>query len=122
PLKDDKGAAVLEDATARTQALKERIAVLRDARIFRGTGCKTCRMTGYTGRRAIFELMTMSTPIRQVLLRGGSSIEIKEQAKREGMRPLIEDGWRLVCDGITTPAEVYRVPKDESEEGLVAAV
>ncbi|MDB6154520.1 MAG: xpsE 1 [Chthoniobacteraceae bacterium] len=111
-----------EDTSARTQALKERIPVLRDVQIFRGVGCKACRMTGYTGRRAIFELMTMSTAIRQVLLRGGSSMEIKEQAKREGMRPLIEDGWRLVCDGVTTPAEVYRVSKDESEEGLVAAV
>jgi general secretion pathway protein E/type IV pilus assembly protein PilB len=111
-----------EDTSARTQALKERIPVLRNARIFRNIGCKTCRMTGYTGRRAIFELMTMSTAIRQVLLRGGSSMEIKEQAKREGMRPLIEDGWRLVCDGVTTPSEVYRVSKDESEEGLVAAV
>jgi general secretion pathway protein E/type IV pilus assembly protein PilB len=66
-----------EDTSARTVALKERIEALRDATVYRGTGCKNCRMTGYTGRRAIFELMTMSTQIRQILLRGGSSVEIK---------------------------------------------
>src|SRR5690606_21417202 len=46
------------DRTARTAALRERIEALRDAEIFAAVGCKACRMTGYTGRRAIFELMT----------------------------------------------------------------
>jgi len=47
------------------------------------------------------------------LLRGGSSIEIKDVARSEGMRTLLEDGWRLVNAGVTTPAEVLRVSKDE---------
>ena len=70
-------------------------------------------MTGYSGRQALFELMTMTPGIRQVLLRGGSSLETKEVARKEGMRTLIEDGWRLVKQGTTTPAEVMRVSKDE---------
>ena len=71
-------------------------------------------MTGYSGRQALFELMTMSPAIRQVLLRGGSSLETKEVARREGMKTLIEDGWRLVhLHGVTTPAEVLRVSKEE---------
>jgi type II secretion system protein E len=110
-----------EDTSARTTALRERIETLGDAVIYRATGCKNCRMTGYTGRRAIFELMTMSTPIRQILLRGGSSVEIKEAAKRDGMRQLIEDGWRVVRAGITTPAEVLRVSKDEGNDGFAIA-
>ncbi len=107
-----------EDTSARTQALRERVEALRDATIFRATGCKACRMTGYTGRQALFELMVMSTAIRQVLLRGGSSGEVKEAARHEGMRSLIEDGWRIVCQGNTTPSEVLRVSKDEGETGL----
>jgi len=110
-----------EDTSARTVALKERIEALRDATVYRGTGCKNCRMTGYTGRRAIFELMTMSTQIRQILLRGGSSVEIKNAARNEGMRMLIEDGWRVVKEGITTPAEVLRVSKDEGNDGFAIA-
>lgn len=78
-------------------------------------------MTGYTGRRAIFELMTMSGPIRTILLRAGSSIEIKDAARREGMKTLIEDGWRLVRDGVTTPSEVLRVSKDEASDGYAVA-
>ena len=78
-------------------------------------------MTGFTGRRALFELMTMSTPIRQILLRGGSSVEIKDAARREGMRSLIEDGWRVVCEGATTPSEVLRVSKDESTDGFAVS-
>jgi type II secretory ATPase GspE/PulE/Tfp pilus assembly ATPase PilB-like protein len=110
------------DTSTRTTALRERVPVLRDIRVYRAVGCKTCRMTGYTGRRALFELMTMSGPIREVLLRGGSGVEIKDTARREGMRSLIEDGWRLVREGVTTPAEVLRVSKDETDEGLAAPV
>ena len=111
-----------EDTSERTIALRGRIEALREARVFRAVGCKACRMTGFTGRRALFELMTMSTKIREVLLRGGSSIEIKDVARSEGMKMLIEDGWRLVAAGFTTPSEVLRVSKDETDEGLMAAV
>jgi type II secretory ATPase GspE/PulE/Tfp pilus assembly ATPase PilB-like protein len=101
------------DTSARTEALRERVAALREAPIYRAAGCKACRMTGYTGRQALFELMAMSSTIRTVLLRGGSSLEVKEAARAEGMRTLIEDGWRLVARGITTPSEVLRVSKED---------
>jgi len=102
-----------EDTSVRTNALRDRVDALKSAKIFKAVGCKACRMTGYTGRQALFELMTMSPGIREVLLRSGSSIEIKETARREGMRMLVEDGWRIVCEGRTTPSEVLRVSKDE---------
>ncbi len=110
------------DQSARTAALRERVPALREAPIFRAQGCKSCRMTGFTGRRAIFELMTMSAATRAVLLRGGSSVEIKEIARREGMRTLIEDGWRVVGEGTTTPAEVLRVSKDETGDALTSGI
>jgi type II secretory ATPase GspE/PulE/Tfp pilus assembly ATPase PilB-like protein len=77
-------------------------------------------MTGYTGQHAVFELMTMSMSIRQALLRGGSSVEIEDIARREGMRSLIEDGWRLAGANLTQP-KCFRFQK-ESEEGLNAPV
>jgi general secretion pathway protein E len=61
----------------------------------------------------------MSSPIREILLRGGSSLEIKDAAKKDGMKTLIEDGWRVVSTGETTPAEVLRVSKDEGAEGYL---
>ena len=90
-----------------------RTPALLGSTIYRAVGCGACRMTGYTGRQALFELMTMSAEIRIVLLRGGSSLEVKEAARKEGMRTLIEDGWRLVKKGITTPSEVLRVSKED---------
>jgi general secretion pathway protein E/type IV pilus assembly protein PilB len=110
-----------EDLEPRTVSLRERIEPLREAKIYRANGCKHCRMTGFTGRRALFELMTMSSPIRQILLRGGSSMEIKETARKEGMRTLLEDGWRVVAEGLTTPAEVLRESKDEGTDGFAVA-
>jgi type II secretion system protein E len=106
------------DITARTMALRDRVPALQDSTVYRSTGCKNCRMTGFTGRRAVFELMTMSPAIRTILLRGGSSVEIKDEAKKEGMKILLEDGWRLVRDGVTTPSEVLRVSKDEATDGF----
>ncbi len=108
------------DDSVRTRELCERVPSLKGAEVFRAVGCKECRTTGYTGRRAIFELMTMSAGLRQVLLRGGSSGEVKEMAKAEGMRMLVEDGWRLVNAGVTTPSEVLRVSKDEADAGYNA--
>jgi general secretion pathway protein E/type IV pilus assembly protein PilB len=110
------------DTTPRTNALRERVEALRNVNIFRAVGCKNCRMTGFTGRRAIFELMTMSAPLRTILLRGGSSMEVKETARKEGMKTLLEDGWRVVGEGLTTPSEVLRVSKDEGNEGFTIAV
>ena len=108
------------DTSERTRALRGRVEALRDAPIFKAVGCKECRMTGYTGRRAIFEIMTMSAPIRETLLRGGSSIEIKNLARADGMSTLVDDGWRLVRDGVTTPSEVLRVSKEEADAGFKA--
>jgi len=107
------------DTSTRTSLLRARVPALLTATIYKAVGCKECRMTGYTGRRAIFEMMTMSSPIREILLRGGSSLEIKEAAKKDGMKTLIEDGWRVVALGITTPSEVLRVSKDEGAEGYL---
>jgi type II secretion system protein E len=108
------------DKTTRTQQLRERVDALKNATLFAPVGCRECRMTGYSGRQALFELMTMSAGIREVLLRGGSSLEVKEVARKEGMRMLIEDGWRLVREGITTASEVLRVSKDEDAAFMFA--
>ena len=84
-----------------------------DAIIYQAVGCRECRQTGYHGRRAVFEMMGVSYPIRQKILKNCSSGELKELARKEGMRTLSQDGWRLVEMGITTPDEVMRVTKDE---------
>ena len=55
--------------------------------------------------------MDSSNEIRRMILKNCSSGEIRETARRQGMRGLADDGWRLVRAGITTPEEVLRVTK-----------
>jgi general secretion pathway protein E len=73
-----------------------------------GTGCKSCAYTGYLGRTGIFEILTMSDAIRTMLLSRPSSSQIREQAIKEGMITMMNDGMRKVKEGITTPSEVLR--------------
>ena len=102
-----------EDHSERVKALRDTMKWASDAVIYQAVGCRECRQTGYHGRRAVFEMMGVSYPIRQKILKNCSSGELKELACKEGMRTLSQDGWRLVEMGITTPDEVMRVTKDE---------
>jgi len=73
-----------------------------------GAGCELCSYTGYRGRTGIFEVLPLSDNIRMQILKGASTMEIRQKAIEEGMIPLIKDGMLKVKTGITTPAEVLR--------------
>ena len=75
----------------------------------RNNGCDNCGKTGYLGRKAIYEILTMSGKIRKMIIDGKSDTEIKEQAIREGMRTLRESGVEKVISQATTIEELYRV-------------
>lgn len=73
-----------------------------------GSGCKACAYTGYQGRIGIFEILTISDEIRALLLNGTTATQLRTQAIKEGMIPLIRDGMLKVKANITTPSEVLR--------------
>lgn len=81
-----------------------------------GKGCEACRFTGYKGRTAIYEILEMSEPIRELILKRASADQIKKKAITLGMRTLRQDGWEKIKKGITTPAEVIRVTQEEDLE------
>ncbi len=97
------------DDSPTAQSFKVKLGIPLDHPIHRSAGCRECRNTGFFGRHAIFEWMDTSNEIRQLILRKASTDEIREVARREGMRTLAEDGWRLVDLGITTVEEVLSV-------------
>ena len=74
-----------------------------------GSGCNMCAQTGYRGRTAVFEIMTMSDTLRQLFIDDASRRQLLDQALLEGMIPLRKDGMMKVQEGITTPYEVMRV-------------
>jgi type II secretory ATPase GspE/PulE/Tfp pilus assembly ATPase PilB-like protein len=86
-----------------------------DTTVYRAVGCPQCRQTGYQGRHAIFEMMTVTDDVRQLLLAHSSTGELRLAARRHGLRALREDGFRLVRQGVTTLEEIMRVTSDSDE-------
>jgi len=78
------------------------------ATLFRGTGCRACRNTGYRGRSGLFELMIANDPIREQIMARAASGDVRQAALDSGLRLLRYDGWRKVREGLTTPEEVMR--------------
>jgi type IV pilus assembly protein PilB len=78
-------------------------------RVYRGAGCGACAHTGYRGRTAIHEMLTISPEIQDAVIRRRSSSEIAEIAIKHGMRTLRDAGLQKVANGITTLDEVIRV-------------
>ncbi len=76
---------------------------------FKGEGCSKCGGTGYNGRLAIHELLTVDEDIRKLILSRASGAEIKKVAIEKGARTLLEDGMLKVWKGLTTVDEVTRV-------------
>jgi type II secretion system protein E len=83
------------------------------AKQMRGVGCSTCRFTGYSGRLGVFEILTFSDDIRQLILDHKSAGQIKATAVANGMLTLRGDGWRKVMLGETTIEEVIRVTTED---------
>jgi type IV pilus assembly protein PilB len=76
--------------------------------VYNGTGCHLCSNTGFKGRIALYEVMPISDEIKELILAGASSMEIKREAIRLGMDTLRAAGVNKLKDGITTINEVAR--------------
>ena len=79
-----------------------------DRKFAYGKGCKTCNGTGYRGRTALFEIMMVSSGIRELIMNRASVSEIRTLARQEGMRTLRESGLLSIFDGSTSVEEVLR--------------
>jgi general secretion pathway protein E/type IV pilus assembly protein PilB len=97
------------DTSPTTLTLKVQVGLPAETTLYRSVGCRECRNTGFHGRHAIFEWMDSNNEIRQLILKSTSTDQLRDAARRAGMRTLAEDGWRLVGQGITTFEEVLSV-------------
>ena len=78
-------------------------------KLWRGHGCKNCNYTGYRGRIGIFELLINTDEIREMIIKKLPSFEIRDAARKHGMKLLREDGLSKSMEGITTISEVVRI-------------
>jgi type IV pilus assembly protein PilB len=77
-------------------------------KLFKGRGCGVCNGTGYKGRVGLYEVMEISDGIRDLIMVGATSVEIKRKALEEGMLTLRLSGIEKIKAGITTVEEVLR--------------
>jgi len=79
---------------------------IAEATLYRGRGCNKCNLTGYLGRRGIFEIFVATEDIRRMIYEKVPASELRVRAREMGMRTLREDGLRKVVSGLTTLEEV----------------
>jgi type IV pilus assembly protein PilB len=80
----------------------------RQMKSYKGQGCQTCNGTGYKGRVGLYETMEVTDEIRELILIGASSLELRKKAIDDGMLSLRESGLQKIRNGVTTLEEVVR--------------
>lgn len=75
---------------------------------FRGRGCDYCNNTGYKGRLAIYEIMTLDDEMRELIVNHSSTNILRNNARKRGMRTLRQSGMLAIYEGITTIEEVVK--------------
>jgi type IV pilus assembly protein PilB len=78
---------------------------IRGKKLYRGVGCEKCGGSGYNGRYAIHELITIDDDLSNAIVKEASALEIKELAMKRGMKTLRDDGMLKAFEGITTLEE-----------------
>ncbi len=73
---------------------------------YKPVGCNICKGSGYKGRVGIYEVMPITEPIQDIILKGGSSLEIAQQAQRDGVKNLRQSGLLKARHGMTSVEEV----------------
>ena len=87
-----------------------------------GRGCPQCNQKGFRGRIGVYELMLMTSAIRELVFRNASDQEVRKMALAEGMNTVYADGIDKVCRGITTISEVFRVAKKQDGDKSLKAL
>ncbi len=83
--------------------------MLMGQNLFRGHGCSKCSLTGYSGRKGLFEIFMINDEIQHMIFDKKPVNELRHHAREMGMRTLREDGLRKILSGMTTIDEVLRV-------------
>jgi general secretion pathway protein E len=98
----------LQTAPMADQLVYKQVTGKEKTDFYYGKGCGNCANTGFRGRIGVFELLLVTDTIKSMLARGAGSVEIKQQAVKDGMLFMRHHGMSLAREGMTTPGEVAR--------------
>ena len=90
--------------------------MLQGAKFMKGVGCNHCNRSGFRGRLAVYEIMRLTSKVREHIFKNSTTAQIRETAIAEGMLTLYQDGIKKVLEGITTIEEVFRVTKQTEQD------
>jgi len=93
--------------------IKKEVKVPTPLKIFESTGCQKCNREGYSGRIALFEVLSMSDQLSDIILKAPTIENLLSEAKRQGMVTMKQDGILKLLAGITTVEEVLRVAEEQ---------
>ncbi len=82
---------------------------IKGKKFYRGRGCDRCNNIGYFGRMGIYEILIVNDELREMMLHGRSTQEIRASSRKFGARSLRQSGLLAIYDGLTTIEEVSRV-------------
>ncbi len=90
------------------EKFQEQIDVLGIKTFYRGKGCVQCNYKGYAGRTAVFEVLKISNNLKILISQAAPFDEMLKEAKKSGLKQLVESGMQLVADGVTTIDEIIK--------------
>lgn len=85
--------------------------IIANNTFYGGAGCDVCKNLGFKGRRGIYEIMVMNSKLRDMTFNVATTDALRQQAVRDGMHTLLDDGIRKVLEGVSTIKEVLGVAK-----------
>ncbi len=104
---------ILKEIEKFPESIKKGIKLVKPMHIYQAVGCKKCDQSGYFGRAGVFEVLAMTKELSEVILKEPSESRITEEAKKQGMLTMKQDGILKVLGGITTIEEVLRVAEEK---------
>jgi type IV pilus assembly protein PilB len=99
---------ILKEIEEMPEEVKKNLKIKSDFKIFEPRGCPECQGKGFIGRIALFEILEMTKELGEIILKEPSELKILQEAKRQGMLTMRQDGILKVLEGITTIEEVLR--------------
>ncbi|MBI2038368.1 MAG: Flp pilus assembly complex ATPase component TadA [Candidatus Nealsonbacteria bacterium] len=93
--------------------LQAELDVKKDVSIFEQQGCPKCGNTGFSGRIALFEILPITDSIARIIVENPSEANITDEAKKQGMITMQQDGIIKILRGVTTVEEVLRVVEEK---------
>ena len=104
---------ILREVESLPQIIKNKVKISSQLLIYEAQGCKKCNFRGFAGRIGVFEVLSMSDELSRIILKEPEEQKIIQEASRQGMITMKQDGILKVLDGLTTTEEVLRVAEEK---------